>query len=66
MFKIFLAVAFIATGQLKIYTSSETYDTKEACEAKIPERTAPVEAFFASKNIEVQLKAVCDVDGQPT
>lgn len=66
MFKIFLAVLVIASGQVSIYTSEESYDTKEACDAVREERVATVQKYFDDTNVEVKLASKCDVPGEPT
>ena len=66
MFKIIVAILVIASGKVEIYSSEESYGTKEACDAQREVRVADVAKYLSEQNIEVQIRSVCDVDGQPT
>jgi hypothetical protein len=59
MFKIFVAVILIATGETAMLSSQASYPTKEACEAQIPVDTPKLQEELTKSYGEVKLKAEC-------
>lgn len=61
MFKIFLLLVSLTSGQMKLGATNETYETKEVCEAAITARVAKIKSDLEETSIRV-LGARCATD----
>ena len=60
MFKIFVIVGILSSGDLHQMISNEVYETKEACEISRPDRMKALAEYLVSQNVgEFKLASEC-------